>query len=83
MLTERQKIEINRTQVEQFIKFLTGRADAPIHWQWYDDQKKGRVFPGHSYATIAEKWDELVSLNKSGAGIFVTINQTNGIKRKN
>ena len=83
MLTERQKIEINRSQVEKFVEFLTGRADAPIHWQWYDDQKKGRVFPGHTYATIAEIWDELVRLNKSGAGIFVTINQTNGIKRKN
>src|SRR5208283_4880044 len=68
---------------EQFIEFLTGSVDAPVHWQWFDDQKKGRVIPGHSYGTIGEKWDELVSLNNRGAGIFVTANATNGAGRNN
>ena len=82
MLTERQKKEINRAEVEQFIRFLTGSLNSQIHWQWFDDQKRGRVVPGNSYGSISEKWNELVSLNEEGAGIFVTINQTDGIKRK-
>lgn len=82
MTIERQKSEINKVEVEQFIKFLTGSKDASVHWQWFDDQKKGRIIPGHSYGTITEKWNELVNLNKQGAGIFVTINETDGVKRK-
>jgi putative DNA primase/helicase len=83
MTIERRTTTIDRSQIEQFIKFLTGDIDSPIHWQWYDDQKKGRVYPGHCYGTIAEKWDDLVSLNEQGAGIFVTINDTDGAGRKN
>ena len=82
MLKERQKDEIDRAQVEQFVTFLTGDQETPVHWQWYDDQKKGQVFPGHFYGSIAEKWDELVGLNERGAGIFVTVNDTDGVKRK-
>ena len=81
MSIERQKSEINKVEVEQFIKFLTGSKDASIHWQWFDDQKRGRVVSGNAYGTITEKWNELV-LNKQGAGIFVTINDTDGVKRK-
>ena len=83
MTIERQETAIDRSQVEQFIKFLTGRVDAPVHWQWFDDQKRGRVIPGHSYGTIGEKWDELVSLNERNAGIFSPINETDDAGRKN
>ena len=38
-----------------------------------------RGFPG----SLSERWDELVDLNRKGAGIFVTVNETDGLGRKN
>ena len=37
-----------------------------------------RVFHG----SLDEHWDELVELNDKGAGIFVTVNETDGKGRK-
>jgi hypothetical protein len=34
------------------------------------------------YGTLAEHWDELVKLNERGAGIYVTVNETDGKGRK-
>jgi hypothetical protein len=81
-MMEKQEIEIDKAQAQQFIKFLTGNDQNPVHWQWFDDQKKGRVIPDNAFGTLSEMWDNLGELNERGAGIFVTVNQTDGISRK-
>jgi len=40
-----------------FLGVLTGEADgftAPVTFQWFDDQNKGRVKPGHIHGSLRE-----------------------------
>lgn len=62
-----------------FIEALTGSPDGRVTFQTFDDNKErkdGRL--AHVYhGTLAEHADKLTRLNKDGAGIFVTVNETN------
>jgi hypothetical protein len=65
-----------------FIEALTGKADAPVTFQTFSDQKPdpeptdwkdplAKILHG----TLSELWDKLVGLNRAGAGIFVMVNE--------
>jgi hypothetical protein len=79
MLQERQdsidNYPINRTDAELFISCIAGSPDAPVSFQYFDDQKQGRVFPGHCHGTLAENFDRLSDLNRQRAGIYVMPNE--------
>lgn len=62
-----------------FLAALTGDGGAAVVWQSFDDSKKkrkhlARVLNG----TLDEHAAELAVLNSKGAGIFVTVNATDG-----
>ena len=75
--------EPNFSEAERFLTLLDETADA-FTFQTFDDSKErrnqslARVLIG----TIEEHWTELVRLNARGAGIFVTINETDLTGRK-
>jgi hypothetical protein len=66
-----------RREVERFLQALDSAA---VSWTFQtfdddnkrDDQNLVRVLHG----TLAKHWATLVRLNKRGAGIFVTVNET-------
>src|ERR1700750_355981 len=78
---ERGKVEIIkpcRAEAEGFLKVLDPNARRWTFQTFADDKNKDdgslvRILHG----SPDELWPELVRLNNKGAGIFVTINQTN------
>jgi hypothetical protein len=67
-------------EAAEFIKALTGSADTPVTWQWFDDRKNGGsgLQPGWVHGSLGEHWDTLVAKNRAGAGIFVMVNEGDG-----
>ena len=73
----------SRQHAERFLRCLTGDANTPVTFQTFDDREQkdptlARTWTG----TLAGSWDKIVDLNAKGAGIFVTINETDGKARK-
>ncbi|KFB69278.1 PriCT-2 domain-containing protein [Candidatus Accumulibacter vicinus] len=73
----------NRAQADAFLTALDEEAEH-FCFQTFDDFKErkdgslARVLNG----TLDEHWDTLVDLNQRGAGVFVTVNRTDGNGRK-
>lgn len=72
----------------QFIAALTGHPETPIQWQIFDDnndRKKethGRdQFAKSFYDPLSIAWGTLAPMNAAGAGIFYTVNITDGMGR--
>lgn len=67
------------TQAQMFITALTGSPDAAVTFQTVDDKGKQRGWLTRKpHGTLAQHRDELERLNAAGAGVFVTINETDG-----
>jgi hypothetical protein len=71
-----------REEVEKFIRALTGSTDSVVTFQTFADPKElkdekslRRVLHG----PLAVHWEELVNLNKRSAGIFVMVNEGDGV----
>jgi RepB DNA-primase from phage plasmid len=73
----------DRRQAERFLRLLDPGATS-FTFQTFDDNKErhdkrlARVLHG----TLADLWGQLASLNARGAGIFVTVNETDGQGRR-
>jgi Family of unknown function (DUF5906)/RepB DNA-primase from phage plasmid len=82
----------DRTEAERFLRALDQAEDARFTFQTFDDNKErkehrkrakkkdqfARIFHG----TLARHWDTLVRLNGKGAGVFITVNETDGKGRE-
>lgn len=73
------KIDFDFAQAERFIDSFS--ADGRVTFQTFCDKKDTSQSPGRSltkvfHGTFEEHKRQLISLNTSGAGIFVTINET-------
>jgi hypothetical protein len=66
-----------------YIQALTGSADTPVTFQTFDDsdEKRGSLAKV-IHGPVWECFGRLRELNLAGAGVFVTVNQTDGIGRK-
>jgi P4 family phage/plasmid primase-like protien len=82
MLQERQITKNNRPDAEKLIQAITGSTDTPVTFQVFDDSKKGRVKAQVLHGTLDNHWETLCKLNADGAGIFLTINATDGWGRR-
>lgn len=67
-----------------YLSALTWRNgwNAPNTFFTVDDRKKDSSLTQTIHGSLAELADQLVALNESGAGIFVTVNMTDGRGRK-
>lgn len=74
-------MDLDVSLIRQFLEALTGDPDAMVHWQVFDDSKLKRDH-------LARCWHgeldikELERHQSAGAGVFVAVNQTNGLERK-
>ena len=59
-------------------RFFDALGASLIHWQWFADDKRARVFPGHRVMTIDDAIGRLGRVNDGGAGIFAVVNKTDG-----
>lgn len=71
------------TPAERFLEALTGSAGTPVTWQSFDDSTaKKKALARILHGPLVEHETELRELNDRGAGIFVTINETDLRGRK-
>jgi putative DNA primase/helicase len=73
-----------RYGAEAFLQLLDENAKV-FTFQTFDDDKlrKEGTLAKVLHGSLEECWHELVELNNRGAGIFVTVNETDGRGRKN
>ena len=70
-------------EAARYIKTLTGSADTPVTFQTFDDtERKAGALAKIIHGTLAQCWERLDALNAQGAGIFVTVNETDLKGRK-
>jgi hypothetical protein len=75
--------DINLADAARFLKLLDPTA-TKFEFRTFDDNKsrKDKNLTRTFYGTLAEHAAELKRLNKKGAGVFVVINETDGIGRE-
>jgi hypothetical protein len=74
---------IDRRQAERFLEALTGSSDCSVTFQVFDDaNQKDSELTLLVHGTLSEWFDRLAELNQRGAGIFVTVNATDGYGRR-
>lgn len=67
----------SRGHAERFIKCLTGDLDTRVSFQTFDDtEEKRRELAQIRHCSLADAWTWIQDLNSRGAGVFVTINET-------
>src|SRR5262245_8402365 len=73
------KLTLNRDDAEAFLAALDPAA-AEFTFQTFDDNYKHKDanLTQILHGTLGRRWDLLTNLNRRGAGIFVTVNETDG-----
>jgi hypothetical protein len=72
----------NRRDAEAFLQLLGGGFDARFTFQTFDDSPAKRKELAHIFhGTFADRADELRRANDDRAGVFVTVNETDGAGR--
>lgn len=69
---------MSNKQAEAFLRFFEGRHT----FQTFDDKGVDRSLAGHNSADFEEIESKLLDMNKRGAGVFFTVNETDGKGRK-
>ena len=69
------------SEASDFIERLAGSGDAPMTFQTFDDDKnrKRRNLAQVHHGTLDEHADRLTALQQEGAGVFVMVNEGDGI----
>ena len=78
-------LTMDRSAAERFLQLLDPTTDR-FTFQTFVDAKGGsKKLARILHGTLDELWDELVRLNNAGAGIYVTVNETDfkGRTKKN
>lgn len=60
----------------RFVARLTGSHDTPCTWQTFDDNGKDRSLARVLHGPLDVHWDSLMGLSIRGAGVFVTVAET-------
>lgn len=76
-------LELNRDDAERFLRALDPDA-TEFTFQVFDDDysRKDRNLARIFHSTLAQVWHRLADLNRRGAGVFVTVNETDGEGRE-
>ena len=72
---------VERDETEKFLQALDPKA-TEFTFQTFDEKGKNKKLVRVLNGTLDQHYDELVALNKQGAGIYVTINETDLKGRK-
>ena len=69
--------------LQQAKRFLNALCDGEaVTFQTFSDKGKNPLLAKVLHGTVDEHWRQLASLNAQGAGVFVTVNRTDGKGRK-
>ncbi|MDR3605811.1 MAG: phage/plasmid primase, P4 family [Oligoflexia bacterium] len=82
---DRVRLEPDLKQARRHLRSLDSRPDAKFTFQTFPDSKAKGAHGGLTavlHGTLDEHADTLTRLNRLGAGIFVTVNETDGLGRK-
>lgn len=73
----------NRAEAEKFLKLLEPKGDT-FTFQTFDDdaKRKSKSLAHVLHGTLADHWNQLCALNKAGAGVYITVNETDLKGRK-
>jgi hypothetical protein len=77
-------MDLDTVEMSRFIELLTGDASTPVHWQTLKDGDRGtkKGLARTWYGTLAQSAKLLQRLSDEGAGIFVTVSETDGQGRQ-
>ena len=67
-------------QAKTYLDFIAG--DSPLTFQWFADKKHAQLFPGHRTCDFDDISSQLIHYNQQGAGIYLMVNEGNGLGRK-
>jgi hypothetical protein len=70
------------SDAQRFLTRLDPRPEAQFAFQTFDDAKRGRSLTRVLLGRLEEVADELASLNRRGAGVFVAPNELRALPRK-
>ncbi len=77
------KRPVDISETARFLEALVGRPNPAVTFQTFDDSKAKRTDLARiSHGTLPECAQELIALNECGAGVFVTVNETDLKGRK-
>ena len=68
-------------EAQRFLDALAGPGQSFV-FQWFPDSKACSVPAAHVFSTLDNVDHRLVNLNESGCGIFVTVNESDGGRKK-
>ena len=73
----------DRNAAADFVELLTGDAASVVTFQLFDDDQARRdpTMARTIHDTLGNAWSRLATANTAGAGVFVTVNETNGRRR--
>ncbi len=74
----KQDFQIDLKMAERFLTLLSEDIETVFSFQTFDDKKENLTHPKVLHGSFDKHKDELLRLNRLGAGIFVTVNQTDG-----
>lgn len=74
----KQDFKVDLKMAERFLTLLSEDVEDVFSFQTFDDKKEGLTHPKVLHGSFEKHRDELLRLNRLGAGIFVTVNQTDG-----
>ena len=73
----------DRSEAERYLQRLDANAKSWTFQTFVDEKgKKNSSVTGILIGSLDDHWDNLDRRNQNGAGIFITVNQTNGKGRK-
>jgi len=74
---------VNRVETEKFLKLLEPKGDQ-FTFQTFDDnnERKSKSLVHVLHGTLDQHYEQLCRLNKAGAGIYITVNETDLKGRK-
>jgi hypothetical protein len=78
MTTAAASVGPDRVEAESFLCALTDEDDPIVTFQTFNDTKSGPNLARVYHGTLGEHWDQLVRLNRQGAGIYLMVNRGDG-----
>ncbi len=74
----KQDFQIDIKMAQRFLTLLAEDTEMGFSFQIFSDKKNKKPCPKILHGSLEAHQDELIQLNRAGAGVFVTINETDG-----
>ena len=71
--------QLNMSDAQRHIQVLTGSPDTPVTLQFFDDgAAKRKALAKCVHGVLRDVWPDVIRRQSTGAGVFVTVCETNG-----